>query len=73
MTDDQYESLSAKLNTLIRLVALSIIADKKRLEQFIILSNAGFKAKEIAEIVGTTPNTVRVALSRIRKEMKNRR
>jgi len=73
VTDDQYEGLSMKLNTLIRLIALSIIADKKRPEQFMLLSNAGLQPKEIAEIVGTTPNTVRVVLSKIRKEMKSRR
>lgn len=35
------------------------------------LSNVGFKPKRIAEIIGTTPNTVRVALHYYKKHLKN--
>lgn len=39
-----------------------------QMQQIAILSRAGLQPKEIAEIVNTTPNTVRVALVGIRKE-----
>jgi DNA-binding CsgD family transcriptional regulator len=38
-----------------------------------MLSSAGFQPKEIAEICGTTANTVRVALSTIRKKRRSRK
>jgi len=70
MTDDQYQNFSKKLDILIRLTAFSLIENKKQNEQFLLLSNAGFQPKEIAEIVGTTSNTVRVGLSSMRKKLK---
>lgn len=68
MTDGQFRELIEKIDQVARLVALSIIAGKKRDEQLTLLSNAGFQPKEIAAIVGTTPNTVRVRLSTLRKK-----
>lgn len=57
-----------RLDKVIRLLALSITLDKKQNEQIEFLNGAGFKPKEIADILGTTGNTVRVALSQIRKK-----
>lgn len=71
MRDLKLTEVSEKVDTLItlvRLVALLLIQGKKQTDQFIMLSKAGFQPKEIAEMVGTTPNTVRVALSRLRKQ-----
>jgi DNA-binding CsgD family transcriptional regulator len=44
-------------------------------EQIATLSRSGFSPKEIAEVLGTTANTVRVALVGIRKtgRLKKRR
>jgi DNA-binding CsgD family transcriptional regulator len=67
MTNDQFDLISRKLDILIRLSALSSVANKAQREQIVILSNAGFQPKEIADICGTTGNTVRVTLSTIRK------
>ena len=72
MTESQYEALTNKLDLLTRLTALSLIADKKQQEQTILLSRAGFQPKQIAEIVGTTSNTVSVALSAHRKKQKRK-
>jgi len=56
-----------KLDILIRLFALSLIKTyETRQEQIKILLEAGFKPKQIAEILGTTSNTVRVAIHRIK-------
>jgi DNA-directed RNA polymerase specialized sigma24 family protein len=57
-----------RLDKVIRLLAISITLDKKQNEQIEFLNDAGFKPKEIADILGTTGNTVRVALSQIRKK-----
>jgi len=42
-------------------------------EQIRILNSTGFQPKEIAELIGTTANTVSVVLNAIKKERKNDR
>jgi DNA-directed RNA polymerase specialized sigma24 family protein len=56
-----------KLNLLVKLTALNIVKDKDFKERVELLSSVGFKPKEMADLLGTTPNSVRVTLSRIRK------
>ena len=70
MTEEQFEEISPKLDTLIRLTALSLVAGKKQQEQFFLLSAAGFQPKDIAELLNTTSNTVRVGLSLMRTKKK---
>jgi precorrin-6B methylase 1 len=66
---EPWSDVSVKLDTLIRLSALNIIKDlKTQKEQIAVLSDADFKPKEIADILRTTSNTVRVTLTEIRKE-----
>ena len=71
MTKDQFEAILKKLDMLVRLSAVSFLANKTQQEKIMLLSSAGFQPKEIADICGTTSNTVRVALSMIRKKHKN--
>jgi DNA-directed RNA polymerase specialized sigma24 family protein len=59
-----------KLDKVISLLALNNVLNKKQGEQIAFLSNVGFQPKEIANILGTTANTVRVALTHIRKKSK---
>lgn len=59
-----------KLETLIRLVAIAIAADKPRRDQIRLLSTSGLQPKQIAELIGTTPGTVSVELTGIRKRAK---
>ena len=73
MTNKRSDAISRKLHMLVRLAALSFVADKPQQEKIMMLSSAGFQPKEIADICGTTANTVRVALSTIRKKRKNRK
>jgi DNA-directed RNA polymerase specialized sigma24 family protein len=68
MTDDQFDAISRNLDILVRLSALSFVAERPQKDQIMMLSNAGFRPKEIADICGTTANTVRVALSTMRKK-----
>jgi DNA-binding CsgD family transcriptional regulator len=67
------EILIQKLDTLIKLTTLGLIEKKSQTEQIILLSKVGFAPKEIADLIGTTPNTVRVGLTHIRKTNKKRR
>ena len=69
---DKDKEIEAKLETIVKLLALSVIQDKTMSEKINILSSAGFQPKKIAEMIGTTANTVRVTLSGIRKGSRGR-
>jgi DNA-binding CsgD family transcriptional regulator len=66
MSDD-LQPITQRLDTLIRLVASNLLAGKKQQEKIELLSRSGLTPKEIAELIGTTPNTVRVSLTAMRK------
>ena len=53
-----------------RLIAIGLVNGKPQKEQIRLLSIAGMSPKEIADLIGTTPNTVNVALSSLRKNGK---
>lgn len=60
--------LLQKIDTLIRLQAASAIANlESQKEKILFLSRCGMAPKLIAEILGTSPNSVSVALSKLRK------
>lgn len=59
---------SDQLDLLIRLTALQLVGDKTGSDAITVLGRAGLDNELIAEIVGTTPATVRSALSRIRRQ-----
>jgi DNA-binding CsgD family transcriptional regulator len=50
-----------------RLLALIAAKGLPQVQQIAVLSRVGLLPKDIAAILGTTPNTVRVALVSIRK------
>jgi DNA-binding CsgD family transcriptional regulator len=64
---DLIASLNTKLDIIIKLMVLLKAQDKNQSEQIWLLSAAGLQPKEIANILGTTPNTVRVILFGLRK------
>jgi len=66
------KEIADKLDNVIRLLALNVTLNKRRSEQIGILSNAGIMPKDIADILGTTPNTVRVALYAIKKKRRTK-
>ncbi len=57
----------AKLDHLLRVVTASVTKGMKRNEQIALLDRVGFPPKEIANLLGTTGNTVNVTLSNLRK------
>lgn len=66
------QALLVKLDAIIKLMVFGMTERKSQTEQIRLLSAAGFQPKDIAHTLGTTPNTVRVALSDLRKQ-KNKR
>ena len=54
----------------VRLLAIIAVRGLTQTHQIATLNRVGFSPKEIAQIVGTTANTVRVALVGIRKAEK---
>ena len=63
--------IADKLDVLIRLTAIGMFEDKTQREKIYLLSMAGLPPKDIADILGTTSNTVSVSLSIMRKERKS--
>jgi len=62
------QDLGSKIDALIRLTAIQVIGDKSGVEAIAVLGRAGLDNELIAELVGTTPATVRSALSRVRRK-----
>jgi DNA-binding NarL/FixJ family response regulator len=67
MTKSTDELILEKLDQLLKVISVAITKDLKQGEQIAILSRAGLSPKTIAELLGTTSNTVSVALSGLRK------
>lgn len=72
MSSDQEGVLQElrRISRLLTVVATKEVATKR--ERISILADAGFEPKEIADLVGTTPNTVSVTLYSLRKEQSQR-
>lgn len=70
--NDINKRLLEKIDVLVRLSALNIIKDKKYAEQVELLSSVGLQPKEIADLLGKTPNSVRVTLSQVRKNKRKK-
>lgn len=61
------ELVAEKLDRVLRLLAVIAVKGMSQTDQIAILDRVGFAPKEIAEIIGTTSNTVRVGLVSIRR------
>ena len=67
--NSEFSRIEAKLDTLIRLLALSVASDNHSLkDRAVRLQRAGMSPKDIAALCDTTPNTVSVALSAAKRE-----
>lgn len=67
MQISEVSALEKRLETLTKLMAIALVNGKNQKEQIRLLSMAGIGPKEIADLIGTTPNTVNVALTSLRK------
>lgn len=68
MDDKQFKQLSDKMDTIITLLALNAVEGKELKNQVLTLSSFGFQPKQIADMLGKTPNHIRVILHGLRKE-----
>lgn len=68
MTSDT--EIVAELKKISRLMAATSLRDLSQREKIELLATVGFLPREIAELIGTTPNTVSVTLVKSRKKMK---
>lgn len=73
MSSQQFEDVLSELRRIVRLMTLSITKELSQREQIALLSTAGFQPKEIAELIGTTRNTVSVTLAHMKKAQAPRR
>jgi DNA-directed RNA polymerase specialized sigma24 family protein len=62
-----------KLDKILRVLAISATKGMKQREQIALLNQAGLKPKEIADLLGTSSNTVRVELVALRKNSNKRK
>lgn len=73
MNDEQFKELKNKLDVIIRLLSLNLVKDMNfQKDKIVTLSSFGFEPSQIAELLGTTANTVRVALSVARKKTRTK-
>jgi DNA-binding NarL/FixJ family response regulator len=61
------DDIVRRLDILIRLIATGACADRTQKEKIMILSSAGLSSREIADFLGTTPNTVSVQISQLKR------
>jgi DNA-directed RNA polymerase specialized sigma24 family protein len=71
--DDLLDSIARSLNLLVKLKVKEAQGDRKLNEMIRLLHALGCRPKEIAEVLGKTPNDVNPVISRARKEGHNRR
>lgn len=69
----ELQRLNAKVENLTQVVAISsqiekILEEKTKTEQIEVLSVSGFSRNAIALVVGTTPETVSVRISEMKKK-----
>jgi DNA-directed RNA polymerase specialized sigma24 family protein len=61
------QQMLEKLDQILRILVITVTRGLKQREQITLLDGAGFSPKAIAELVGTSSNTVRVELVGLRK------
>lgn len=67
MPEPPEQLLLAKVDKILRILVVLATKDMKQREQIALLSQAGLQPRDIADLLGTTSNTVRVELVALRK------
>ena len=73
MNNPQHDDLLKELQRITKLLTMIATKDKKQKDQIRILDTLKFQPKEIAELLGTSANAVRVSLHSIRKKEEPKR
>ena len=71
-SEEILQSINTKLDQMLRLAALQMASNMKQVQAIQALSAAGFERKLIADLLGTTPNTVSVTLAKAKAKQKPR-
>ena len=64
------DELFAEIKKLNKLLILLLTKDFTQNDKVLFLDNSGYTPKEIAEIIGTTSNTVSVTINKLKKRNK---
>jgi CRP-like cAMP-binding protein len=67
---ERAEGMTPFESRMVSLLGLLLVQGRIQTEQIGVLGRAGFKSAEIAALLGTTPNTVSVELSKQRRAKK---
>ena len=70
MSSEQFDKLIFELQTLTKLLAISVLKDKNQTERVSLLADYGFENKEIANLLGISDDNVRAVKSNIAKSLK---
>lgn len=73
MTTEPRDEIVVELRRVSRLLTLLLTKDLSQRDKIALLSTAGLQPKEIADLIGTTPNTVSVTLAQMKKAQAPRR
>ena len=68
--ENRPDGLTIFESKLVNLLALQLVQERKQPDQISLLNRVGFRPIEIAALLGTTPNTVRVEMSNQKREKK---
>ncbi len=68
MTEQNEKEILAELKIIKKLLAQILLVDRSQTYLIERLNSMGLQPTEIADLLGTTSNTVNVALARIRKK-----
>ena len=71
-SEELLRGINSKLDQMLRLAALQTVSNMKQVQAIQTLSAAGFERKLIADLLGTTPNTVSVTLAKAKARQKPR-
>ena len=70
MEKQDLSEIEEKLDKIIKLLTFSLTPDWTQRKRIAFLDKLGFAPKEMAQILGTTANTVSVTLSELRQQGK---
>lgn len=73
MPQSTHEQALEKLDQILRILVIAVTRGLKQREQIALLDQAGFQPKAIAELLGTSSNTVRVELVGLRRAATKKR
>lgn len=68
MGKEYEDKMLSRMNALVSIALKTGMADSSTLDKVRVLKKAGLGYKEIAEVIGTSPNSVSVMFAKINKE-----